>query len=51
MVIKKTNDFISCKFGDIQSLDIMNFLGGTKFIDSFLKAYKASETKKFFPYD
>ena len=26
-VIKKTNQFISFKFGDIQLLDIMNFLG------------------------
>ena len=27
-VIKKTNQFISFKFADIQLLDIMNFLGG-----------------------
>ena len=45
MVIKEANDFISFKYGDIQFLDIMNFLGGETSLDSFLKAYKASETK------
>ena len=44
-VIKKANDFVSFKFGDVQLLDIMNFLGGTTTLDSFLKAYKASEMK------
>ena len=48
-VIKKPNQFISFKFGDIQLLDIMNFLGGAASLDSFLKAYKTSETKGFFP--
>ena len=28
MVIKRANDFVSFKFGDIQFLDIMKFLGG-----------------------
>ena len=50
-VIKKANQFISFKFGDIQLLDIMNFLGGATSLDSFLKAYKTSETKEFFPYE
>ena len=50
-VIKKANQFISFKFGDIQLLEIMNLLGGAKSLDSFLKAYKTSETKKFLPYD
>ena len=50
-VIKKSNQFISFKFGDIQLLDIMNFLGGATSLDSFLKAYKTSETKGFFPYE
>ena len=45
-VIKKN----SFKPGDIQLLDITNFLGGTTSLDSFLKAYKTSETKGFFPY-
>ena len=50
-VINKANEFISFKFGDVQFLDIMKFLGGATTLDSFLKAYKASETKRFFPYD
>ena len=47
-VIKKANQFVSLKFGDIQLLDIMNFLGGATSLDSFLKAY---ETKGSFPYE
>ena len=35
-VIKKANQFISFKFGDIQLLDIMNCLGGGTILDSFL---------------
>ena len=50
-VIKKANQFVSFKFGDVQLLDIMNFLGGATSLDSFLKAYKTSETKGFFPYE
>ena len=50
-VIKKANQFISFKFGDIQLLDIMNFLGGATSLDSFLKAFKTSETKGFSPYE
>ena len=50
-VIKKANQFISFKFGDNQLLDITNFLGGATSLDSFLKAYKTSETKGFFPYE
>ena len=50
-VIKRTNQFISFKFGDIRLLEIMNFLGGATRLDSFLKAYKSSETKRFFPYE
>ena len=48
-VIKKTNQFISVKFGDIQRLDIMNFLGGATSLDSFLKAYKNFRNRKVFP--
>ena len=44
-VIKKVNDFVSFKFGDVQLLDIMKILGGATTLDSFLKAYKASEMK------
>ena len=50
-VIKKANQFVSFKFGDIQLLDIMNFLGGTTSPDCFLKAYKTKETKGFFAYE
>ena len=51
MVIKKANQFVSFKFGDIELLDIMNFLGGATSLYSFLKAYKTKETKGFFPYE
>ena len=50
-VIKKSNQFVSFMFGDIQLLDIMNFLGGATSLDSFLKAYKTKETEGFFPYE
>ena len=50
-VIEKANQFVSFKFGDVQLLDIMNFLGGATSLDSFLKAYKTAETKGFFPYE
>ena len=50
-VIKKANQFIPFKFGDIQLLDIMNFLGGATSLDPFLKTHKTSETKAFFPYE
>ena len=48
-VIKKANQFVSFKFGDVQLLDIMNFRVGATSLDSFFKAYKTSETKGFFP--
>ena len=50
-VIKEAKQFVSFKFGNIQLLDIMNFLGCATSPDSFLKAYKTKETKGFFPYD
>ena len=49
-VIKKANQLVSFKFGDIELLDIMKFLGGSTSLDSFLKAYKTKETKGLFPY-
>ena len=48
-VIKKANDFVSFKFGDVQLLNIMKFLGGAATLDSFLTAHKASEMKGYFP--
>ena len=50
-VIKKANQFVSFKFGDVQLPDIMNFLGGATSLDSFLKAYKTAKTEGFFPYE
>ena len=50
-VIRRANQFISFKFREIQLLGILNFLGGASSLDSFLKAYKFSETKGFFPYE
>ena len=50
-VIKKANHFVSFKFGEVQFLDILNFLGGATSLDSFLKAYKTNETKGFFLYE
>ena len=50
-VIKKANHFVSFKFGYVQLLDIMNFLGGATSLDSFLKAYKTAGNKGFFPYE
>ena len=32
-VIKKANHFVSFKFGDVQFLDILNFLGGATSLD------------------
>ena len=42
---------MSVKFGDVMLLDIMNFLGGATSLASFLKAYKTTEIKGFFPYE
>ena len=39
------------KFGNVQFLDIMNFLGGATSLDFFLKAYRKSEMKSIFPYE
>ena len=49
-VIKKANQFVSFKFGDVQLLDIMNFIGGGTSLDSFLEAYKRAKTRGSFPY-
>ena len=51
LVNRKANQFISFKFRDNHLLDIMNILGGATSRDSFLKPYKTSETKSFFPYE
>ena len=46
---KKAIQFVSFIFGDVQLLDIKNFLGGATSLDSFLKAYKTSKCKDFSP--
>ena len=51
IVIEKANELVSFKFGEVQLLITMNFLGGATSLDSFLKTYKTSETKGFFPYE
>ena len=50
-IIKKANDFVASRFGDVQLLDIMKFLGRAITLDSFLKANKASEMKEHFAYE
>ena len=42
---------MSFKFGDVQLLGIMNFLGGATSLDLFLKAFRTSETEESFPYE
>ena len=48
-VMKKANQVISFKSVDNQLLDIINFLGGAKSLDSFLKAYKNFRNTRLFP--
>ena len=50
-VIEKANQFVSFILGVVQILDTLNFLGGATSLESFLKVYKTSETKGFFPYE
>ena len=50
-VIKKADQCVSFKIGDIQLLDVMIFLGGATSLDSFLKAYKTKDTNDFSPYE
>ena len=50
-VIKNANQFVSLKFGDVQLLDLLLFLGRATSSDSFLKAYKTSESTSYFPHE
>ena len=50
-VIKEGSQFVSFKFGDIQLLDVMNFVDGATSFDYFVKTYKSEETKGFFLYE
>ena len=45
-VIKKASDIFSFKHRDIRLLDNMTFLCGATRLNSFLKAYQATEVKK-----
>ena len=47
--IKTANLSVSFKFGDVQFLDNLNFLGGATFPDSYLKIYVFRETEGLFP--
>ena len=49
--VRKANQFVSFKFGDIQLHDIMNVFGGATSLESFLRTYKTKQTKGFFPYE
>ena len=49
-VIEKSKHLVSFNFADNQLLDLMKFFRGATTLDSFLKAYKASEMKGYFPY-
>ena len=51
IMIKKSAQFVSLNFGNVQLLHILNFLGGAMGLDSFLKALKNSETKIYSPYE
>ena len=51
VVFKKSNEKISCNFGVIQLLDLLNFFGGAPSLVWFLRAYETSEADKLFPYD
>ena len=48
IVNQKANQFVSFRFGDVQLLRIVNFLGGASSLEFLLKAYKASEAKVVF---
>ena len=50
-VIKKAHQFLSFKFGDVQLLDVMNFLAGATSLDLFVKAYTTEATEDVFPYE
>ena len=44
----KANQFAPFKIGKVDSLDILNVLGETANLDAFVKAFKTSDTKRFF---
>ena len=48
-VIRKVNQLVSFKFGDVQLRGIMNFLRGATRLDSFSKFIKHQKIKASFP--
>ena len=50
-VIRQGNKYIGLNFLGLQLLDSLSFLGGTFSLASFLKAYGASEEKRFAHFD
>ena len=50
-VMKKANQFVSSEFEKVQLLYTFNILGRTSCLDSFLKAYRTSKTKCYFPHE
>ena len=48
-VIKKANQFVSFKFGDVQLLDIMNCLGEATSLESIVRLVKHQKLKVSFP--
>ena len=50
-MIRMSNKYNGIIFIGLQFLDIQNFLGGSTFLDPFLKDHGASEEKEFFPYE
>ena len=48
--IKKANQIVFFKCGDVQLLDIVKFLGGATSLEPFLKAYKTEQTNGFSPF-
>ena len=50
-MIGKSSQFLPFKFGDVQLRDTLNIHVESTSLDSFLKAYKTSETKSCFPYE
>ena len=50
-VMKKANDFVSFKFGDVQLLDLMKFFSGDTILDSFFSINLQNQCDEKYPYD
>ena len=47
-MIKKANQFVAFKFGDVQLLDNLNFLGGATSLDFFLESLQHFRDERVF---